>query len=102
MRSSPAIGSGKAAPPPRAACSAVSVSLRTLNKGVDVLIDAWKKVAAEDSQAVLIVVGPDTFDEVQSHLNEFASQTKEMVERTLEGRVIFTGMTDKVHDYLGV
>jgi len=69
-------------------------------KGVDVLMEAWKRVASEDERPVLVVVGPDTFDEVQSHLNRFAGETKEMVKRTLEGRVVFTGMTDRVHDYL--
>jgi glycosyltransferase involved in cell wall biosynthesis len=69
-------------------------------KGVDVLMEAWKRVASHDSRAVLLVVGPDTFDEVQSRLNDFAHETKEAVKRTLEGRVVFTGMTDKVHDYL--
>ena len=69
-------------------------------KGVDVLMAAWKKVAAMDSRAVLVIVGPDTFDEVQSHLNEFAREARETAKRELEGRVVFTGMTDAVHDYL--
>jgi glycosyltransferase involved in cell wall biosynthesis len=71
-----------------------------VRKGVDVLIDAWKRVTEQDSEAVLVVVGPDTFDEAQTHLMEFVNQTKELVRETLEGRVIFTGMTDKVENYL--
>jgi glycosyltransferase involved in cell wall biosynthesis len=78
----------------------VFVGAVMVRKGVDVLMEAWKKVAAEDSEAVLVVVGPDTFDEVQRHLNDFARDTKEMVKRELEGRVVFTGMTDKVPNYL--
>jgi glycosyltransferase involved in cell wall biosynthesis len=69
-------------------------------KGVDVLMEAWKKVAAEDSRAVLVIVGPDTFDEAQRHLNDFARQAKETVKKELAGRVIFTGMTDVAHEYL--
>lgn len=78
----------------------VFVGAVMVRKGVDVLMDAWKKVASEDSRAVLVVVGPDTFDEVQSRLNVFARDTKEMVKRDLEGSVVFTGMTDKVPEYL--
>jgi glycosyltransferase involved in cell wall biosynthesis len=78
----------------------VFVGAVMVRKGVDVLMEAWKKVAAEDPNAVLVVVGPDTFDEVQSHLNDFARDAKELVKRELEGRVVFTGMTDKVPDYL--
>ncbi len=69
-------------------------------KGVDVLLEAWKKVAARDERTVLVIVGPDTFDEVQRHLDDFAREAKEIAERTVGGRVIFTGMTDRVHDYL--
>lgn len=78
----------------------VFVGAVMVRKGVDVLMDAWKKVSAENADAVLVVVGPDTFDEVQSHLNDFARDTKEMVKKVLEGRVVFTGMTDKVPEYL--
>ncbi len=79
---------------------AVFVGAVMKRKGVDVLMDAWKRVAAEDSRAVLVIVGPDTFDEVQRHLNDFAWQAKETAKKELEGRVIFTGMTDAVHEYL--
>jgi glycosyltransferase involved in cell wall biosynthesis len=78
----------------------VFVGAVMVRKGVDVLMDAWKEVAAEHSSAVLVVVGPDTFDEVQIHLNDFASDAKDMVKKELEGRVVFTGMTDRVPDYL--
>jgi len=71
-----------------------------VRKGVDVLLEAWRRVAEQDSEAVLVIVGPDTFDEVQSHLVKFADEAKTLVRETLEGRVIFTGMTDKVEDYL--
>jgi len=69
-------------------------------KGVDVLMEAWRKVASRDERPVLLVVGPDSFDEAQSHLNEFARKTKEAAARLMPGRVVFMGMTDRVHEYL--
>jgi glycosyltransferase involved in cell wall biosynthesis len=79
---------------------AVFVGAVVRRKGVDVLMEAWKKVAAQDPKAVLVIVGPDAFGEVQSYLNDFVRQTKETVRRELDGRVIFAGMTDVVHEYL--
>ncbi|HEC35641.1 MAG TPA: glycosyltransferase family 1 protein [Anaerolineae bacterium] len=76
-------------------------------KGVDVLLSAFGRVADQCAEARLLVVGPDVFikpgfeDEPNQRCQDFADAMKRRVrELGLATRVIFTGRTDQVPEYL--
>lgn len=54
-------------------------------KGLDVLVRAWKQVAQEHPQAVLVLAGPD-FADTRARIMALVA------EQGLEDRVLFTGM----------
>lgn len=77
-------------------------------KGVDVLVSAFAEVAAERPEARLLIVGRDEFvkpgfegDKGYQRAQAFVDSVKQRVQMLgLAGRVIFTGHTDRVPDYL--
>ena len=79
-------------------------------KGVDVLVSAFSSVAAERPEAHLLVVGRDEFvkpgfeeDKGYQRAQVFADSLKRRIQILgLTDRVIFTGHTDRVSDYLRV
>ncbi len=71
-------------------------------KGVDLLVQAWREIARLHSDAVLLIVGPDSFGEDDVNGNQLMafidSMKAEVREHSLNVR--FVGRTDKVEDYL--
>ena len=71
-------------------------------KGVDILVHAWGKISRLHPDAVLLIVGPDSFGEddvSRDQLMNFIDDIKaEVRERDLNVR--FVGRTDKVEEYL--
>jgi glycosyltransferase involved in cell wall biosynthesis len=72
-----------------------------------VFVSAFQEVAAAYADARLLVIGPDTFvrpgfeDETNQRAQAFAEGLKKRVQTVgLAGRVIFTGRSDQVPDYL--
>ena len=58
-----------------------------VKKGVDILIDAFTRVAATDSSVVLVIAGPDD--------NPFATKMRARATRCdLADRIVFTGMLE--------
>lgn len=74
-------------------------------KGVDVLFDTFRIISNLHEDVVLLIVGPDeiTKDKVsnpapyQNFINTIKSKR---IEWGLESRIVFTGFTDKVEQYL--
>jgi glycosyltransferase involved in cell wall biosynthesis len=71
-------------------------------KGVDILVHAWREISRLHPDAVLLIVGPDSFgddDVSRDQLMDFINSIKaEVRERNLNVR--FIGRTDKVEEYL--
>ena len=71
-------------------------------KGVDILIDAWKRIQPKHADALLLLVGPDEFnidDTNQKALETFVLNIRQQIaDNNL--RVTMTGQTDMVDQFL--
>lgn len=64
-------------------------------KGIDFLIDSFVKILDKYSDALLLLVGPDTYK------GEFTIEMKRCIEtQGIAGQVVFTGLVDNVHEYM--
>jgi len=71
-------------------------------KGVDVLVEAWARVAARHPEAILLLVGPEDLTENTDQAG-FTEQLKARIaELGLERSIRFTGRSDAVEEYLGL
>jgi glycosyltransferase involved in cell wall biosynthesis len=70
-------------------------------KGVDVLIDAWRHVAATFPDARLLLVGPTREDYREAHEAEFIAAIEAKIrEYGISDSIAWTGKTDSVERYL--
>jgi glycosyltransferase involved in cell wall biosynthesis len=71
-------------------------------KGVDLLVNAWVTVQQLHPEALLLLVGQDTFGEHDVNRNQleaFVRRVKRIIAST-KTNVLFTGRVDNVEDYL--
>ena len=71
-------------------------------KGVDILVHAWREISRLHPDAVLLIVGPDSFGDDDVSRDQLMNFIHNIKAEVLDGNlnVRFVGRTDKVEEYL--
>lgn len=73
-------------------------------KGIDILVSAFFRLAAQIDDLHLLIVGPDDFTDRQRHqpeTNQFVIDLHQQIDKAgLSNRVLWTGMVNNVNEYL--
>ena len=70
-------------------------------KGVDLLVDAWREIAARFPNARLLLVGPTREDYRQTHEAEYIAMLDAKIqEYGIADRIVWTGKSDAVERFL--
>src|SRR5690606_25459958 len=60
-------------------------------KGLDILINAFKKISVEDESLYLVLAGPDN--------DNYMKEIKRLIDSNLTQRIIFTGSINEKHKW---